>query len=147
MTVQFFGLNRGDFKPDPHGKRRPLRDDPGTQADAPTRRTAHDCAWAFTRFMIAAAKQDVVGWRQPAIGNLQGSEIDIPIIYIHTHMCTLDWIELLRAHGGAALNVLYGSDYPYNFGDMVGCLARVNVLPDRQARQIAGKNAERIFRI
>jgi len=81
--------------------------------------------------MIAAAKQDMVAWRPPAIGSGQGSEFDMPVIDIHTHMLTLDWIALLRGHGG----------------DMVGCLARVNALPGDQARQIAGRNAERIFRI
>ncbi len=48
---------------------------------------------------------------------------------------------------GSADRVLYGSDYPHNIGDMTGCLARVNALPAGQARQIAGKNAERIFKL
>jgi len=48
---------------------------------------------------------------------------------------------------GSADNVLYGSDYPHNIGDMAGCLARVNALPEAQSRKIAGKNAERIFRL
>jgi aminocarboxymuconate-semialdehyde decarboxylase len=44
-------------------------------------------------------------------------------------------------------NVLYGSDYPHNIGDMAGCLARVNGRPKDEAARIAGKNAERIFRL
>jgi len=30
---------------------------------------------------------------------------------------------------------------------MAGCLARVNALPGSQPKQIAGKNAERIFKL
>ena len=29
----------------------------------------------------------------------------MPVIDIHTHMLTLDWIELLRAHGGGKYSV------------------------------------------
>jgi len=54
-------------------------------------------------------------------------------------------LELCLKVAGSADNVLYGSDYPHNIGDMAGCLARVNALPADQARRIAGKNAERIF--
>ncbi len=56
-------------------------------------------------------------------------------------------LELCIEVAGSADNVLYGSDYPHNIGDMAGCLARVNALPGRQAKQIAGKNAERIFKL
>ena len=48
---------------------------------------------------------------------------------------------------GGADNLLYGSDYPHNIGDMAGCLARVNALPADQARRVAGKNARRVFGI
>jgi len=51
-------------------------------------------------------------------------------------------LELCLKVAGSADNVLYGSDYPHNIGDMAGCLARVNALPADQARRIAGKNAE-----
>jgi len=44
-------------------------------------------------------------------------------------------------------NLLYGSDYPHLTGDMVGCLRRVNELPQAVARQVAGQNAVRIFRL
>jgi len=48
---------------------------------------------------------------------------------------------------GGADNVLYGSDYPHNIGDMAGCLARVNALPSDQARRVASGNARRVFGI
>ncbi len=56
-------------------------------------------------------------------------------------------LELCVKVAGTADNVLYGSDYPHNIGDMAGCLARVNALPDNQGKRIAGKNAERIFKL
>ena len=56
-------------------------------------------------------------------------------------------LEMCVAVAGSPDNVLYGSDYPHNIGDMEGCLARVNALPVDQARRIAGKNAERLFRL
>ena len=42
-------------------------------------------------------------------------------------------------------NVLYGSDYPHTIGDMPGCLARVNGLPDPTRDKVRGSNARRIF--
>jgi aminocarboxymuconate-semialdehyde decarboxylase len=48
---------------------------------------------------------------------------------------------------GGEDNVLYGSDYPHNIGDMKGCLARVDGLPGAQARKVRSGNAERIFRL
>ena len=42
-------------------------------------------------------------------------------------------------------NVMYGSDYPHTIGDMPGCLARVNGLPETRARQGARLNARRVF--
>jgi aminocarboxymuconate-semialdehyde decarboxylase len=44
-------------------------------------------------------------------------------------------------------NVLYGSDYPHTIGDMPGCLARVNALPDKIKSKVRGGNAHRIFRL
>jgi aminocarboxymuconate-semialdehyde decarboxylase len=54
-------------------------------------------------------------------------------------------LELCISVAGSPDRVLYGSDYPHNIGDMVGCLARVNALPADQAKRIAGKNAEVLF--
>jgi aminocarboxymuconate-semialdehyde decarboxylase len=44
-------------------------------------------------------------------------------------------------------NVLYGSDYPHNIGDMAGRLARVNALSPGIAARIRDGNAKRIFDI
>lgn len=49
----------------------------------------------------------------------------------------------VEAFGGD--NVLYGSDYPHTIGDMPGCLARVDALPDAVRDKVRGRNAERIF--
>lgn len=42
-------------------------------------------------------------------------------------------------------HVLYGSDYPFNIGDMTGCLERVDALPDICRNRVRGDNARRIF--
>ncbi len=42
-------------------------------------------------------------------------------------------------------NVMYGSDYPHNIGDMPGILARVDSLPAGQRQKVRGANARRIF--
>lgn len=44
-------------------------------------------------------------------------------------------------------NLLYGSDYPHNIGDMTGCLARVNSLSPNVAAKVRDGNAKRIFNI
>ena len=41
--------------------------------------------------------------------------------------------------------VLYGSDYPHTIGDPIGCLARVDRLPDGVRERVRGANAGRIF--
>ena len=56
-------------------------------------------------------------------------------------------LNLCIATAGSADRVLYGSDYPHNIGDMAGCLARVRSRPAGEAARIAGRNAERLFRI
>ena len=43
-------------------------------------------------------------------------------------------------------NVLYGSDYPHTIGDMPGCLARVDGLPEPARDKVRGRNAQRVFR-
>ena len=58
-------------------------------------------------------------------------------------------LEMCVAVGGAD-NVLYGTDFPHNVGDMKGILALVRGLQGDQgdtARKVAGENAKRIFRI
>ncbi len=49
----------------------------------------------------------------------------------------------LRVFGSE--NVLYGSDYPHSIGDPVGCLARVDRLPEGVRARVRGANAGRIF--
>lgn len=68
-------------------------------------------------------------------------------IYYDTVVYEQAALELCIKVAGSADNVLYGSDYPHNIGDMAGCLGRVNALPGGQSKLIAGKNAERIFRL
>jgi len=41
--------------------------------------------------------------------------------------------------------VLYGSDYPHTIGDPIGCLARVDRLPDGVRNRVRSGNAARIF--
>lgn len=41
--------------------------------------------------------------------------------------------------------VLYGSDYPHTIGDPIGCLARVDRLPEGARNRVRGGNAEAIF--
>ena len=55
-------------------------------------------------------------------------------------------LELALKVGGTG-NVLYGSDYPHNIGDLKGCLGRVNGLPPAQRDAVRGGNAMRIFRL
>ncbi|HEX2197266.1 MAG TPA: amidohydrolase family protein [Burkholderiales bacterium] len=55
-------------------------------------------------------------------------------------------LELAVKVGGED-NVLYGSDYPHNIGDMKGCLARVDALPLPVRDKVRGGNALRIFKL
>lgn len=53
-------------------------------------------------------------------------------------------LELCVQVGGQD-RVLYGSDYPFNIGDMPGCLARVDKLGGAARDAVRGGNAVRIF--
>ena len=44
-------------------------------------------------------------------------------------------------------NVMYGSDYPHNIGDMAGCLSRVDAMAAGARDKIRSKNAMRIFKL
>lgn len=59
---------------------------------------------------------------------------------------TVDALDLCLKVGGPG-QVLYGSDYPHNIGDMEGCLGRVNGLSAELAEDVKHRNAERIFKI
>jgi aminocarboxymuconate-semialdehyde decarboxylase len=48
---------------------------------------------------------------------------------------------------GTEDNVMYGSDYPHNLGDMTGCLARVDALAKGTAAKVRELNARRIFKL
>ena len=67
-------------------------------------------------------------------------------IYYDSVVFQQDSLELALKVGGED-NVLYGSDYPHNIGDMKGCLARVDALPAAQRDAVRGGNAMRIFRL
>lgn len=55
-------------------------------------------------------------------------------------------LELCVSVGGSG-QVLFGSDYPHNIGDMSGCLSRVNALPSDVAAKVRDGNALRIFNL
>lgn len=65
-------------------------------------------------------------------------------IYYDTVIFTQGALDLCIDVGGAD-NVLYGSDYPHNIGDMTGCLGRVDSLCSVERGKVRGKNAIRIF--
>jgi aminocarboxymuconate-semialdehyde decarboxylase len=67
-------------------------------------------------------------------------------IYYDSVVFQQESLELALKVGGTE-NVLYGSDYPHNIGDMKGCLARVDALPAAQRDAVRGGNAMRIFRL
>jgi aminocarboxymuconate-semialdehyde decarboxylase len=67
-------------------------------------------------------------------------------IYYDSVVFQQESLQLAVKVGGTE-NVLYGSDYPHNIGDMKGCLARVDALPAAQRDAVRGGNAMRIFRL
>jgi aminocarboxymuconate-semialdehyde decarboxylase len=67
-------------------------------------------------------------------------------IYYDSVVFQMESLELALKVGGDG-NVLYGSDYPHNIGDMKGCLGRVAALPAAQRDAVRGGNAMRIFRL
>lgn len=70
----------------------------------------------------------------------------LPQIYIDSVVYRLPALQLAVAEFGED-NVLYGSDYPHNIGDMVGVLSRVDSLGAAQRDKIRGRNAMRIFNL
>jgi aminocarboxymuconate-semialdehyde decarboxylase len=67
-------------------------------------------------------------------------------IYYDSVVFQQESLELALKVGGED-NVLYGSDYPHNIGDMKGCLARVDALQPATRDKVRGANAQRIFRL
>ena len=67
-------------------------------------------------------------------------------IYYDSVTYTQESLELCVEVGGAG-HVMYGSDYPFNLGDMEGCLGRVNSLAEDVKHAVRGDNAQRIFNL
>ena len=67
-------------------------------------------------------------------------------IYYDSVCYRQDALEMCINVGGED-RVLYGSDYPYNFGDMKGILARVDALDPAVRDKVRSGNAIRIFNI
>ena len=67
-------------------------------------------------------------------------------IYLDTVVYQQESLAQCLAVSGAD-NVLYGSDYPHNIGDMQGCLARIDALNTQSRDKVRGANVQRIFRL
>ncbi|HXU40826.1 MAG TPA: amidohydrolase family protein [Burkholderiales bacterium] len=67
-------------------------------------------------------------------------------VFYDSVVFTQEALELAVKVGGET-NVLYGSDYPHNIGDMKGCLARVDALPPATRDAVRGGNAQRVFKL
>jgi aminocarboxymuconate-semialdehyde decarboxylase len=67
-------------------------------------------------------------------------------IYYDAVVYAQDALDFCIKVGGPD-NVLYGSDYPHNIGDMAGCLSRVNALDSSTAAKVRDGNAMRIFNL
>jgi aminocarboxymuconate-semialdehyde decarboxylase len=67
-------------------------------------------------------------------------------IYYDSVVYSPDALDLCIKVGGTD-NVMFGSDYPHNIGDMKGCLGRVNGLDSTTAAKVRDGNALRIFNL
>jgi aminocarboxymuconate-semialdehyde decarboxylase len=67
-------------------------------------------------------------------------------IHVDSVVFRQDALELALAVFGPE-NLLYGSDYPHNIGDMAGCLSRVDALASDVRNRVRGGNARRLFGI
>jgi aminocarboxymuconate-semialdehyde decarboxylase len=68
----------------------------------------------------------------------------LPQIYADAVVFAPEVLDLCVKVFGAD-NLMYGSDYPHTIGDLPGCLARVNALPDTARDKVRGRTAMRIF--
>jgi len=66
--------------------------------------------------------------------------------YVDAVVYRIQALELTVAEMGSD-NVLYGSDYPHNIGDMAGVLNRVNMLSPAIRDKICGLNAMKLFKL
>ena len=65
-------------------------------------------------------------------------------LYFDSISYTQEALELCLNVAGVD-KLLYGSDYPHNVGDMEGCLARVEALPNSIQGAVKGGNAMNLF--
>jgi aminocarboxymuconate-semialdehyde decarboxylase len=65
-------------------------------------------------------------------------------VFLDSVVYRLDALEMAISTVGVD-NVLYGSDYPFNIGDMPGILALVDRLPSESREKVRNGNAARIF--
>lgn len=93
-----------------------------------------------------AARLDLCYERIPACGALarrRPSEY-LSGFYVDAVVHRQDVLEMcIRSMGPE--NVVYGSDYPHNIGDMAGCLARVDALAGETRDRVRSRNAARLF--
>lgn len=68
-------------------------------------------------------------------------------IYYDSVVYERDALDLCIKVAGGSDQVMYGSDYPHNIGDMAGCLARVNSLDADAVKRISHGTAQRIFNL
>ena len=68
----------------------------------------------------------------------------MPRIYAESVVYRQSALQLCVAEFGED-NVMYGSDYPHNIGDMTGVLSRVDALAAGARDKVRSKNAVRIF--
>ena len=67
-------------------------------------------------------------------------------IYVDTVLFRQDAMQMCVDVCGPE-NVLYGSDYPHNIGDMTGCLGRVDALGGELRHLVRGRNAAKILNL
>ena len=65
-------------------------------------------------------------------------------VFLDSVVYRFDALEMAISTAGVD-NVLYGSDYPFNIGDMPGILALVDKLPEESREKVRNGNAARIF--
>ncbi len=68
-------------------------------------------------------------------------------IYYDSVVYEKNALDLCIEVAGGADRVMYGSDYPHNIGDMVGCLSRVNALDGEAARMVKSGTAQKLFKL
>jgi aminocarboxymuconate-semialdehyde decarboxylase len=83
---------------------------------------------------------------EPTCGSKERPSNYMRRIYVDAVVYRQDALEMCINVCGPD-NVLYGSDYPHNIGDMTGCLSRVDSLPENTRHLVRGKNSERIFKL